>query len=102
MTHMGEAALDLPFSLAHDDVLLVVAYHNRGHEPFLPRAICFLVPGCAESLAQLFDNIRIDLLARKQLAHCITVVGRDYQLSSLPKPVSEFPKSVILESGSFL
>jgi hypothetical protein len=39
MAHMGEAALDLPFSLPHDDVVFVVADHNRGHEPFLPRAI---------------------------------------------------------------
>lgn len=87
MTYMGKAALDLPFPLAHDDVVFVVAYHNRGHEPFLPIAICLFVPGCTESLAQLLNNIRIDFLARKQLAHCITVVGRDDQFSSLPEPV---------------
>ena len=42
MTDMEEAALDLPFPLAHDDVEFDLAYHNRGHEPLLPRAIAFL------------------------------------------------------------
>lgn len=97
MAHRGEAALDLPFPLAHDNVVFVVAYHTRGHELFLPRTICLLVPGCAESLAQLFDYIRIYFLARKQLAYCISVVGRDDQFSSLSKPVYEFPESIILE-----
>ncbi len=34
MKHVGEAALVLPFRLPHDNV----AYNNRGHESFLPRA----------------------------------------------------------------
>lgn len=87
MTYMGEAALDLSFSLAHNDVVLVCAYHNWGHEPFLPRPINFLVPGCAECLAQLIDDIRIDFLARKRFAQGKTVVGGDDQFSSLPEPL---------------
>jgi hypothetical protein len=34
MKHVGEAALVLPFPLPNDNV----AYNNRGHESFLPRA----------------------------------------------------------------
>jgi hypothetical protein len=35
---MGKASLKLPCSLAHDDLVFVADYNNRGHELFLPRA----------------------------------------------------------------
>jgi len=38
VTHMGEAALDIPFPLPHGDVVFVGDYNNREHGSFLPRA----------------------------------------------------------------
>ncbi len=84
MTQMGEAALDLPFPLAHDDVVFVVAYHNRGHESFLPRASYLLVPGCAERLAQLVESLHDEPQPPRPAPRAIAPA----------EPVREAPKTV--------